>query len=166
MEHEKNKAGMERVPSRAANPAQGTHLSSLASVITVMKDVESSMASKYSVSSSSSLSSPLGVKKLPRETSKAAASVCDFKKLACFRKSRAQMAAPPLTLLPPLQELPTSVTWSRLSWLSLPLLPFWNVLSFYCSGSEASLLLEAFLDLSTCWSVYLRPSFPFRQTPF
>lgn len=53
--------------ARAAISAHGaSYLSSLDSVITVMKDAESSMASKYSVSSSSSLFSPLEVRKLPR----------------------------------------------------------------------------------------------------
>lgn len=53
-----------RNPSRLQWPSllRASYLSSLASVITVMKDVESSMASKYSVSSSSSLFSPLEVK--------------------------------------------------------------------------------------------------------
>lgn len=47
--------------------APGAHPSSLGSVVTVMKDAASSMASKYSVSSSSSLSSALLVKRLPRD---------------------------------------------------------------------------------------------------
>lgn len=55
------------------------------------------MASKYSVSSSSSLSSPLGVKRLPRDTHETAASVCNsVNSLTCLRKSRAQRVPPAL----------------------------------------------------------------------
>lgn len=86
-------------------PARRAHLSSLASVITVMKDVESSMASKYSVSSSSSLSSPLGVKRLPRDMHRAAASVYNPTKSCLTPRGEVQSprgATPPRPLTSPL----------------------------------------------------------------
>lgn len=75
---EKNDPGEVPHKSQLSLLGVSAHLSSLGSVITVMKDVESSMASKYSVSSSSSLSSPLEVKRLPRDTYRATASVCSL----------------------------------------------------------------------------------------